>query len=220
MNGVSIYFEYVLIWLRLRVLEQARDGGLSPTWRDDLPPSNLALGSGAVVEAVEMAVKEIRQMPYAAWEPEHAPDWRTALDAWYIDSRGLLTHSYAGNSHRLTANMFTNDDVVSYGVRSRAPTDESASVVRLLTCAMSIDETADQARNRLGQSYTQTRDWLTAAYLAGLAAGGQDTDWIEWFKTRVAQWPPDEPATRGAKTELNHPAFREKLERLPTYWIS
>jgi hypothetical protein len=220
MNGVSICFDSVRIWLRLRLLEQARDGSLSTTWRDDLPRSNVALGSGAVVEAFENAVKEIRQMPYAAWEPEHAPDWRTALDVWYIDSRGLLTHSYAGNTHRLTANMFTNDDVVSHGVRSRAPADESTSVVRLLTSAMSIDDTADQARNRLGQRYTQTRDWLTAAYLAGLAAGGQDTDWIEWFKTRVAQWPPDEPATRRAKTELNHPTFREKLERLPTYWIS
>jgi hypothetical protein len=220
MNGVSICFDSVLIWLHLRVLEQARDGSLSPTWRDDLPPSNVARGSGAVVEAVEMAVKEIRQMPYAAWEPEHAPDWRTALDAWYIDSRGLLTHSYAGNAHRLIASMFTNDDVVSHGVRSRPPTDEPTSLVRLLTSAMSIDDTADQARNRLGQRYTQTRDWLTASYLAGLAAGGQDTDWIDWFKTRVSRWPPDEPGTRRAKTELNRPTFREKLERLPTYWMS
>jgi len=158
-------------------------------------------------------------MPYAAWEPEHAPDWHRALDAWYVDSRGLLTQSYADNTRRLIANISDCDRFVSTGVRSRGSTGESL-FVRLLTSAVSTEDFADQARNLLEQIHIHARDRLTASYLAGLAAGGQDIDWIEWFKTRIARWPPDQPGTRRAKTEFNHPAFREKLERLPTYWIS
>jgi hypothetical protein len=219
LNVVSICFNYADFWLRQMTLERARDGSLSPTWRDELPLSNASLPPGASIEGFEMAVDKIRQMPYPAWEPGHAPDWQTALGAWYIDSRSLLTQSDTVNAHRLTAAMVTADDVLSHDVGYPGPNGESRLLSHLSTSLGSIDETSDFARHLLEQSYVQTRDLLTASYLAGLAAGGREVDWVQWLKARVAHWSPDEPGTRRAITEFNHPTFREQLERLPKYWI-
>ena len=207
------------VWLRQMVLAQARDGNLRATWRHELSLSKVMVGSEVVPESIHTAVKKIRQMPYAAWEPDHAPDWRTALDAWYTDSREVLTQSYRENSRRLTATMEKADRVCSEVVQSWVPNDESTLPGRLLTFVVSMDDIADQERNHLEQNFAQTRDWITASYLAGLTAGGQNVDWVAWFKTRVARWPLDDQGTRRAETELNHPTFREKMERLPTYWM-
>lgn len=146
MAAVSISFDYADVWLRQVALERAREGSLDPTWRDRLPLFNVSLPPGAPSEGFEMAIEKIRRMPYAAWEPDHAPDWLTALGVWYIDSRSLLTQSYTANMHQLAATMVTANHILSHDLQHPACDDQSTLLSHLLASEVSINEKADSAR--------------------------------------------------------------------------
>lgn len=220
MNSIGgVYLNAVSLALLDKALEQARSGRLTPTWRDELQPPATGMPAGAVFnDAGKLAVEEVRQMPYAAWEPGHSPGWREALEAWYIDSRSVLTQGYTNTTRQMAATISSLDKVVSQSVR-RAGTGGSESVDMMLASMASSEDAADRLRVSHACLYIQARDRLTASYLAGLVAGGDDVDWIGWFKQRVARWPSEAAAgTRRAQIELGGPIFSQLMQRLPTYW--
>ena len=72
-----------------RVLQQARDGLLTPHWRDLV--ATMPMLSGPDPMGVHpLIVTAINEHPYAAWEPGRSPGWREAVDNWFDDSRKAL----------------------------------------------------------------------------------------------------------------------------------
>jgi len=69
---------------------------------------------------------------------------------------------------------------------------------------MSNDATARSTHNM----YVATRDELGASYRAGLRAGGDDVDWVGWYRDHIGRWPgrQDAPGHRGAPRHCRLPA--------------
>jgi hypothetical protein len=60
-------------------------------------------------------------------------------------------------------------------------------------------------------------DDLGASYRAGLAAGGEEIDWVAWYLERTATWN-DESIAAAKRAQLERSTFRAGLEALPECW--
>lgn len=60
-----------------QILALARNGALKPDWRDTLDtPQRSATAHRIYTDGDLLAIEDLRQMDYAAWEPGHASSWR------------------------------------------------------------------------------------------------------------------------------------------------
>jgi hypothetical protein len=80
-----------------------------------------------------------------------------------------------------------------------------------------FDRYIDLSRRQFDDLYIARRDRLGASYLAGRAAGGDDTGWADWFEARIAKWN-NSQAAEVTRAQIASPDFRAEFERLPAYW--
>lgn len=187
---------------RLAVLLSAREGTLTPDWREALAAGEDSVADkedegagadGAEVDAdsstsltddqrdaCRRAAEAIAASPPAQWHPHSDAGWRLALDAWFDAIKACL------------------DDI------------ERAEMEVRRQSWMAVDGVAA----RIGMD----RDLATASYRAGLAAGGLDVDWYEWLVDRVRLWP--DKQRRDAQLDLMtlEPGYRDSMQHLPSHW--
>lgn len=182
-------------WARIMllgdVLRQARQGKLSPNWRDNLADSALhPLSRQALLEAARV----LRSSPRAPWEPWVAQgDWRRALESWFSASLALLDEDDLRHA-RLRA---TEPDLPG-----TPPTGDPTITTESTAAEMEQEQLRVAAQRR-------HRDSTTAWYLAGLAAGGDLIDWQRWYLARTG---------RTAEAPQWTANFPDWLQQLPTYW--
>ncbi|VEG41070.1 Uncharacterised protein [Mycolicibacterium flavescens] len=196
----------------IRALQQARDGILSPQWRDTLE-ENGALADAPDFQGVHGAViATIQAMPLAAWEPGVNSETRSALDRWYHDASDELGKSY---EHRLRTHARTaaigiqvqNLKLLSCSLRAQDPAPALRMDVPI------VDDVQGKALRELESEFIVKRDTLLASYLAALATTGMEVDWRSWFEERIASWE-DRTAADLARISLHARVF----EQIPAYW--
>ena len=180
----------------LKVLDAARYGMLSATWRDELLPAN-------DTDPERLLIEELRLNPYAPWEPGHAQHWREALDSWYVASRTALTAKFVWTSRSITTTVGGPDGLLrSALLTSSVPGVRIDVAEQFMTTVAALDQQADKSRMIHEEAFVQERDRLTAAYLAPLSTRGEiSLDWLDWYRQRVEAWP---------KIHLNGP--RQSME--------
>lgn len=211
----AIYFSSTKDWLLGTALDRARSGFLKPDWRDHLAPLHEpGTKEQHLADAEAAAVTEVQCLPAAAWEPGQSVGWRIALRAWYTASRLLVVEKYARSAE------ITGQQVLDFD--ERQVTDYFAPAEQTIDQALkpfaTFDEITDQQRIKTLWLHIVERDTLTASYLAGLAAGGDDIDWLSWYADRVNQWPP--PYAESGRAQVENTGFRHFTEQLPDYWRS
>ncbi len=193
--------------LWLRVLSAARSGGgLGSDWRETLAVSGAAIEAPTLTEPAAtddveiVALHEVATSPVALWEPHVANgDWRRALSAWRDASLDALNVSESAMERHLA-------DLVAAGAAAYSKWATTASVDGFV-CQM-------------------LRDQIGAQYRAGLAAGGDDVDWLGWYRDRVTALDTSGVDHRialkqGMLKELSNPAEAAQeagWEFLPDYW--
>jgi hypothetical protein len=202
-------------------LDSARKGTLKTSWRDDLqPPIDSIPAQPIYTDPDHLVVEEIRQMPPAAWEPGNSSNWRDAVDAWYLAYRAVLIDQAVTNQQNLSRMLQSrttalNSRYQSIMRRFATPTVSLAEEVR--GTLGDFDRYIDLSRRQFDDLYIAQRDRLGASYLAGRAAGGDDTGWTDWFEARMAKWN-NSQAAEVARAQIASPDFRAEFERLPAYW--
>ena len=148
-----------------KALTDAREGRLTVDWRDHLttPCENPE-------PAVVLAVEEVRQMPIAAWEPGHAPDWRQALDAWYATARVVLASRYSNRTQSTLKLVEMTARNLTHVLHPTQPLEEY-----LRTTVDQIDENSDSTLQKQYEGYVRDRDIMRADYLSGLCAAVKTT---------------------------------------------
>src|ERR1700752_2209809 len=199
-------------------LDSARKGTLKTSWRDDLQPPIYGIPAQPIYTDPErLAIEDICQMPLAAWEPGNSSNWRDALDAWYLASRAVLIDQAVTNQQNLSRILQSR----TKGLNSRyegvlqhvAPATVSlAEEVR--GTLSDFDRYIDLSRRQFDDRYIAQRDRLGASYLAGRTAGGDDTDWEDWFEARMAKWN-NAHAAEVMRAQMASPDFRAEFECLP-----
>lgn len=182
--------------LRSGILHNARHGQLPREWRIHLPnsaaPSKNSPGLDTW-DGIDIAVDELSAMPAQLWEPYAAAgNWRRALDAWYAAALNL-------EAERETERwrwQATEPDLP----------DTDGQPVPL---ALDVVERDRQANDRWWNTQQDTRDILTASYLAGLAGGGDHINWVDWYIHRKQR------ATHGGTS-----GWTTWMEQLPNYWTN
>ncbi len=157
------------------VLARARAGFLAPNWRDTLaqriPPHSPAADDpeamhrmyGARHDRDALAVFEVASSPPADWEPGAAGgDWRRALSSWASTATALTRSQY-------TAKAWLAEQPGAVPVASALP------------ALHSIQQRTDAVMEE------RELDAIEASYRAGLAAGGEASDWRGWLHARVSQ---------------------------------
>ncbi|MDT5050058.1 MAG: hypothetical protein QOG75_5962 [Mycobacterium sp.] len=191
-------------------LTSARDGSLAHDWRDHIQAPRQNPDTAAA-----LAIEEVRQMPTAAWEPGHAPDWRRAIDAWYTTSRLVLARQFSQKARATLTSIDQNVCNLAQIARIHPrPLNEY-----LEAHTDRHDERIDSNLHNQHHGYIRDRDILRADYLAGLCAGGEDHDWIGWLRARVDTWPEKQLAD-AYRVRMSTSAFRTVKERLPDYWTN
>jgi hypothetical protein len=101
------------------------------------------------------------------WEPYAAGgDWRAALEAWYRDRLAVHDRQHRHHQERSAAPR-----------PFRPPTDTE------FTALMACRQADTAALLVIGDE--RKRDRIEASYRPGLAAGGDDRDWIGWYRQRI-----------------------------------
>ena len=197
----------------LQVLDHARYGMLSATWRDELLPAN-------DTDPERLLIEELRLNPYAPWEPGHAQHWREALDSWYVTSRTALTAKFVWTSRSVTTTAGGSDGVLRSALLTSSLPDIRVDLAeQLMTTVAPLDQQADKSRMIHEEAFVQERDRLTVAYLAPLASRGEiGLDWLDWYRQRVEAWPKIHINGARPNIELRDPSFKTVMERLPSYW--
>lgn len=204
--------------LWLHVLTTARAGALPDDWRTTLsveqvlyehhggrrPPA--AAASTEQCDTEELALHEIVTSPPAAWEPyEAGGDWQQALKSWYRASLDVLD-TYEAAQNRTWGELRASAKPQAF--------PESTSLGAALRKTTLVD----------GFLSTFQRDSLGAQYRAGLAAGGECVDWVDWYREKIEQWDVTGDAKQyaGMKqkmlTEVTTSELRMVMEKLPPYW--
>lgn len=183
------------------VLRAARGGTLAVDWRDgleaDVAERNRNRQGTNAADVGALVVHELATMSQQAWEPYVAGgDWRTALGAWYRDS--LALHEWEWEQEAVELEW-----TPGWARRTR-------------------ERFAAEFRAR----HVRGRDELEASYRAGLAAGGDDQDWIGWYRRRITEtWGSGSGMGRYDSEEtLRALDARDEwlmdMERLPSYWAA
>lgn len=197
----------------LQVLDHARYGTLSATWRDELLPAN-------DTDPERLLIEELRLNPYAPWEPGHAQHWREALDSWYVTSRTALVAKFVWTSRSITTTAGGPEGVLRSALLTGSlPGMRIDLAEQLMTTVEPLDQQADKSRMVHEEAFVQERDRLTVAYLAPLASRGEiRLDWLAWYRQRVEAWPKIHINGTRPNIELRDPSFKTVMERLPSYW--
>lgn len=221
----AVYFNSQCNTFLKDVLDKARVGTLNPGWRGEL--SMPAVASGNYSDAAALAVQELNEMEPALWEPSRAPHWRAALDAWFVASRTVLgatfTRFMGSQLHGVeTADLLLAHQVTVLSADQISETTDDAQRTYWSVVGGDAQLMADRTRRRSEQNYVHMRDWLTASYLGGLAAGGTPgPDWREWLRTRAEGWSDETGlSVRRVHIETNGALGNHPFDRLPDYWRS
>ena len=195
------------------VLRWARVGELPLDWRDHLPGYHARWAAIAGVETTDdvdgLVVHEFVTLEPQPWEPDVAAgDWRTALDAWYRDT--LALHD---RRHQQRVELDADEP-------RRFAEPWPPEVGAHLAC-----READLAAIKV-INHARKRDRIEAWYRAGLAAGGGDEHWLDWYRQRIDAWDDRHDAIYSvgliaAGDELvilDDPVNRAQMQTLPDYW--
>ncbi len=183
-------------YLRAQLLS-ARDGTLTPDWRDTLVAASDTTDEPAADDSAEgadthvtltddqlaacrHAAEEIAAGPAANWHPHRNVGWRLALDAWFDATKQCLDAAEHAEQEVRSQSWMSVDDV---------------------TARIDMD-----------------RDLATASYRAGLAAGGLDVEWYDWLVERVRRWPDKQRRDDQLDLMTLEPGYRESMQQLPSYW--
>lgn len=193
----------------LQILWDARCGRLSREWRSEAIQRveevalDMARADPAFFDAERLAVLSIVSMDVQPWEPGAGVGWRAALDGWYAEMA------------RVDAEAI---EQVADGQRRWTLEEESVSSTKenALYWARAVER------------YRRMKDEHGALYYAGLAGGGVDVDWRQWFRNRIASWlvelEPDEPLgfSRPARETLEQleQGALDSYEKLPDCWLT
>lgn len=197
------------------VLQRARDGTLAPDWRDHLVAYYDGAGPQTQVQsdAEATALTELRHMPPAPWEPGEAPNWKVALDSWYATARNLHGEYFVNHMEQMSKQITLGEKIVRVSADGNVLTQDF--VVNMVANG---DRMRDKGRRLHTHQYIVERTRLTAYYLAGLAAGGLDVDWMSWYRAEAATWPDDQPDRARVEQGLTRAPFRSVMQKLPGYW--
>jgi hypothetical protein len=197
------------------VLVKARAGQLETGWRAALEhPERISTPEQRRLDTDKVALQEIKELTIARWEPGVATSWRQALDSWFYAIREVVMESMM---------LWEEMDRVTRQARHRLLMSSLGSdldhfytdlVDKIISREPEFDDGAYGAISR----GVIERDRITASYLAGRAAGGEDTDWVNWFRSRISRWRKSDPAAQWHAAAINRPEYRAKLQQLPTYW--
>ena len=175
------------------VLRWARSGELPANWRDLLPAYHArcaAIGGGEpdLRDDIDgLVLHEFTTLPPQPCEP-HASggNWRTALDAWYRDSLALHDRTYE-QAEELSASepqpFRLPDTPMPDAYEPHIVYDDMMEDLRAQRVLRDADLAAAGAIN-----HDRGRDRLEAWYRAGLTAGGDNQDWIGWYRDRISTW--------------------------------
>ncbi|WP_255785888.1 helix-turn-helix domain-containing protein [Mycobacteroides abscessus] len=191
------------------ILLKARHGLLDPDWRERLPSGLGCSPTSPSINAEALAIAELLNRPVEPWEPYQAP-WREALDSWYMTARAAAGEAHVNVAQHHLDQVVTGERLVrAYGLNRRLGD-------ALVPNIAPFDGLCDQSRDTNDKVYVAQRTSLTALYLAGLAAGGDDIDWRAWYLNEVNQWPETHPGRARCLLEANSALDRP----LPGYWLS
>ena len=152
------------------VLDSARRGALHIHWRDRLdshPYVAAAARRGPLPDRLKLAIAALAELPVQTWEPFAAATRREALDAWYQASCALENN--AGPPPDRLVTIPGGDGLI--------PPPPRPSLETVLAADLAA------AENRRRQI-----DVLGASYRIGLMWCGDQLDWAEWMRARVAEW--------------------------------
>jgi hypothetical protein len=196
----SAHYRMVRANLLLSVLTRARAGTLTANWRDSL--ALFPLGPSAAVTFAagdHLAVREVATRAAAAWEPHSGAGWRLSLNSWFA----ATTATYHELEQVQRDTELAND-------AERAAQRES---IRRLRGQLRWPQPASAPpAPTAGRPQSPPLLHIEAWYRAGLAGGGDDSDWIGWLQQH------DSDTARTLLERLNTPASRWQLEHLPSYW--
>jgi hypothetical protein len=160
-------------WLWTKILGEARAGVLEPSWRDTLSvePLYAAGVSRTMFEADQQVRMDVDKL--VIHEAATMP-----FAAWEPYVAG-------GDWRRALSAWFTAaQDLLRYKFRSKR---------WLSDIIPDQDHTASARLDAVLEAHE--RDALEVSYRAGLAAGGDEEDWIGWYRTRVIEtWDADDDA--------------------------
>ncbi|SHS19261.1 Uncharacterised protein [Mycobacteroides abscessus subsp. abscessus] len=203
-------------YTRLRaVLQQARDGVLAADWRDHLVAQYDGTDPRLQVQAdaESTAIAALQNMPPAPWEPGEAPNWKVALDSWYVTARNLHGEYFLSNMAQMGKQLAVGEKIL------RIPAETGGlNADYVITTVADGDRMRDKGRRLHTHQYIVERTRLTAYYLAGLAGGGLDVDWVSWYRAEAATWPDDQPDRARVEQGLTRAPFRSAMQKLPGYW--
>lgn len=155
-----------------------------------------------------LAVAELRQREYAAWEPGQASNWRDALTSWYLASRVALHDDRALPAEIQIETVKTRDQTLAHALEMRVKGVNAVDALDRLEVALdSSDVSTDSTTRTTHELYIAARDELGASYRAGLRAGGDDVDWVGWYRDHINRWPGHHARSgRGAPRSCGLPA--------------
>ena len=192
-----------------QILALARNGALKPDWRDTLDtPQRSATAHRIYTDGDLLAIEDLRQMDYAAWEPGHASSWR---DATLHEDRALALQLQVTSTQDRDKTLASALRLRSQGVNA---VDE---LLRLETAIDSTDVASDSAQRTSHDLYVVARDELGASYRAGLRAGGDDVDWLTWYRDHINRWPAGTMKDI-VTARLDSPDYQQHMQTLPDYW--
>ena len=166
-----------------------------------------------------LAVEALRQRDCAPWEPGHAGGWRDALTAWYLESRVALHDDYALTAEIQIQTVTTRDHTLAHALDMRVKGVNAVDALdRLETALDSTDMSNDATARSTHDMYVATRDELGASYRAGLRAGGDDVDWVGWYRDHIGRWPAGR-MRQATAARLDTAGYRQQIETLPDYWL-
>lgn len=203
-------------YTRLRtVLQQARDGVLAADWRDHLVTHYDGTDPRVQVQADAefTALSALQNMPPAPWEPGEASNWKAALDSWYVTARNLHGEYFLSNMEQMCRQLAVGEKIL------RLPAETGGlNQDYVIATVADADRMRDKGRRLHTHQYIVERTRLTAYYLAGLAAGGLDVDWVSWYRAEAETWPDDLPDRARVEQGLTRAPFRAVMQKLPAYW--
>ena len=201
------------------VLALARRGALRPDWRDRLqPPQRSTTTHHIYTDGDVLAVAELRQREYAAWEPGQASNWRDALTSWYLASRVALHDDRALPAEIQIETVKTRDQTPAHALEMRVKGVNAVDALDRLEVALdSSDVSTDSTTRTTHELYIAARDELGASYRAGLRAGGDDVDWVGWYRDHINRWPAG-TMREVAAARLEAADYQQQMETLPGNW--
>ncbi|SLH40802.1 hypothetical protein [Mycobacteroides abscessus] len=195
------------------VLNQARHGQLAANWRDELAVPQPVTSTGQRQSDIdELIVRDLRESEVTPWEPGAANTWSEALDGWYCAMLEMecLAQSLAFDRYSWWQRVEVQFLRAALGGDIATRTDALAKAARRQRAFDDVMISEQTTR-------IMERDRAAASYRAGMAAGGDDVDWVAWMRDRISTWPP----TASSETELGRlddPTYREHHQQLPHYW--